>query len=73
MLEDNLVDEDYDYEPDDVRPEREKKRTRLAEALAENNAPRGAAQEMASIRRPTPSSTTCDRARHDACARRPSA
>ena len=48
LLEDNLVDEDYDYEPDDVRPEREKKRARLAEALADNNARRAAAaQEVA--------------------------
>lgn len=45
QLEDNLVDDDPDYDPDDARPEREKKRARLAEALAENDARRAAAAE----------------------------
>jgi hypothetical protein len=49
LLEDNLVDEDYDYEPDDVRPEREKKRARLAEALAENDARRAAAAQETAV------------------------
>jgi hypothetical protein len=46
MLEDNLVDDDYDYDPDDARPEREKKRARLQEALAENDARREAAAQQ---------------------------